>query len=63
MDYDNLTSLPAMFFANTSEIGDRPFLWAKCGGDDDRPQGRMRKKATHRPPPGVTRRMKVNGWR
>ena len=33
MDYDNLTSLPAMFFANTSEIGDRPFLWAKCGGD------------------------------
>ena len=33
MDYDNLTSLPAMFFANTSAIGDRPFLWAKCGGD------------------------------
>ena len=33
MDYDSLTSLPAMFFANTSAIGDRPFLWAKCGGD------------------------------
>jgi long-chain acyl-CoA synthetase len=33
MDYDSLTSLPAMFFANTAEIGDRPFLWAKSDGD------------------------------
>ncbi|MGB0630912.1 MAG: AMP-dependent synthetase/ligase [Alphaproteobacteria bacterium] len=33
MDYDSLTSLPAMFFANTGEIGDRPFLWAKRDGD------------------------------
>lgn len=33
MDYDSLTSLPAMFFANTAEIGDRPFLWAKRDGD------------------------------
>ena len=33
MDYDSLTSLPAMFFANTAEIGDEPFLWAKRDGD------------------------------
>lgn len=32
MDYDACTSLPAMFFANTAEIGDRPFLWRKAGG-------------------------------
>jgi long-chain acyl-CoA synthetase len=29
MDYDTCPSLPAMFFANTAEIGDRPFLWTK----------------------------------
>lgn len=32
MDYDACTSLPAMFFANTAEIGDRPFLWRKTEG-------------------------------
>lgn len=29
MDYDTCPSLPAMFFANTAEIGDKPFLWNK----------------------------------
>ena len=29
MDYDTCPSLAAMFFANTAEIGDRPFLWKK----------------------------------
>lgn len=33
MDYDSCTSLPAMFFDNTAEIGDRPFLWRKTGGE------------------------------
>ncbi len=33
MDYDSLTSLPAMYFANTEEIGARPFLWAKRDGE------------------------------
>ena len=33
MDYDSCTNLPAMFFANTAEIGDRPFLWRKAGGE------------------------------
>ena len=33
MDYDSLTSLPAMYFANTAEIAGRPFLWAKRDGD------------------------------
>ena len=32
MDYDTCTSLPAMFFANLAEIGDKPFLWQKSGG-------------------------------
>ena len=32
MDYDVCTSLPAMFFANTAEIGDRGFLWERCDG-------------------------------
>ena len=32
MDYDTCTSLPAMFFANMAEIGDKPFLWQKSGG-------------------------------
>ena len=32
MDYDSCTSLPAMFFTNTADIGDRPFLWAKRQG-------------------------------
>lgn len=32
MDYDVCTSLPAMFFANTAEIGDRSFLWERCDG-------------------------------
>ena len=31
MDYDSCISLPAMFFDNTAEIGDRPFLWRKTG--------------------------------
>ena len=29
MDYDVCTSLPAMFFANTSEMGERAFLWER----------------------------------
>lgn len=29
MDYDTCPSLPSMFFANTAEIGDKPFLWNK----------------------------------
>ena len=33
MDYDSCTNLPAMFFANTAEIGDRPFLWRKADGE------------------------------
>ena len=33
MDYDKLSSLPAMFFANTKDIGKRPFLWAKHNGE------------------------------
>lgn len=33
MDYDSCTNLPAMFFDNTAEIGDRPFLWRKTGGE------------------------------
>ena len=33
MDYDKLSSLPAMFFANTKDIGNRPFLWAKHHGE------------------------------
>ena len=33
MDYDNATSLPEIFFANTAEIGDRPFLWTKRQGE------------------------------
>lgn len=33
MDYDKLISLPAMFFANTKDIGNRPFLWAKHDGE------------------------------
>ncbi|MEC8530350.1 MAG: AMP-binding protein [Pseudomonadota bacterium] len=33
MDYDKLSSLPAMFFANTKDIGNRPFLWAKHDGE------------------------------
>ena len=33
MDYDSCISLPAMFFDNTAEIGDRPFLWRKTGGE------------------------------
>ena len=32
MDYDVCTSLPAMFFANTAEIGDRGFLWERRDG-------------------------------
>lgn len=32
MDYDVCTSLPAMFFDNTAEIGDRAFLWARNDG-------------------------------
>ena len=32
MDYDVCTSLPAMFFANTAEIGDRGFLWERRNG-------------------------------
>ncbi len=32
MDYDVCKSLPAMFFANTAEIGDRGFLWERCDG-------------------------------
>ena len=33
MDYDSCTNLPAMFFHNTAEIGDRSFLWRKTGGE------------------------------
>ena len=33
MDYDSCTNLPAMFFDNTAEIGDRSFLWRKTGGE------------------------------
>lgn len=33
IDYDSCTNLPAMFFDNTAEIGDRPFLWRKTGGE------------------------------
>ena len=32
MDYDVCTSLPAMFFDNTAEIGDRGFLWERRDG-------------------------------
>ncbi|MGH7094612.1 MAG: AMP-binding protein, partial [Stellaceae bacterium] len=32
MDYAACRSLPAMFFAETSRLGDRPFLWAKHAG-------------------------------
>ncbi|MFT5488171.1 MAG: long-chain acyl-CoA synthetase [Paracoccaceae bacterium] len=32
MDYDVCTSLPAMFFDNTAEIGDRAFLWERRDG-------------------------------
>jgi long-chain acyl-CoA synthetase len=32
MDYDAITSLPALFFATAARRGDRPFLWAKSGG-------------------------------
>ncbi len=32
MDYANVRSLPAMFFAEAARQGDRPFLWAKRGG-------------------------------
>lgn len=32
MDYDACPSLPAMFFARTGEIGERPFLWCKADG-------------------------------
>ena len=33
MDYDTCTSLAAMFFDNTAEIGNRPFLWSKKKGE------------------------------
>ena len=32
MDYDVCTSLPAMFFDNTAEMGDRSFLWERRDG-------------------------------
>ena len=32
MDYDNCRSLPAMFFEQAERLGDKPFLWAKRGG-------------------------------
>jgi long-chain acyl-CoA synthetase len=32
MDYDAITSLPAMFFATASRRRERPFLWAKANG-------------------------------
>ncbi|HVC53747.1 MAG TPA: long-chain fatty acid--CoA ligase [Stellaceae bacterium] len=32
MDYAACRSLPAMFFAEASRLGDRPFLWAKQAG-------------------------------
>lgn len=32
MDYDVCTSLPAMFFDNTAEMGDRNFLWERRDG-------------------------------
>ena len=32
MDYDVCTSLPAMFFDNTAEMGDRGFLWERRDG-------------------------------
>src|SRR5580704_16942006 len=32
MDYDSCRSLPAMFFAKASRLGDKPFLWAKRDG-------------------------------
>jgi len=31
MDYDQIKSLPAMFFATATRRGERPFLWAKHG--------------------------------
>ena len=33
MDYDTCSSLAAMFFDNTTEIGNRPFLWSKENGE------------------------------
>ncbi len=33
MDYDSYVSLPAMFYQNTAEIGDRAFLWSKTDGE------------------------------
>ncbi len=32
MDYDNCRSLPAMFFEQAERLGEKPFLWAKHGG-------------------------------
>ena len=46
MDYDNCVSLPAMFFDNTEEIGDRPFLWAKNGGKWQSTSGAEARKKT-----------------
>src|SRR3546814_20134876 len=33
MDYAALRSLPDMFFQQADRLGDRPFLWAKRGGE------------------------------
>ena len=58
MDYDNLTSLPAMFFANTSAIGDRLLYGPNAVATGDRPQGRMHAKGNRTDQrPGVTRRI------
>jgi long-chain acyl-CoA synthetase len=32
MDYDNWSSLPAMFFEQADRLGDKPFLWVKRDG-------------------------------
>src|ERR1700756_5725955 len=32
MDYDGCRSLPAMFFEQAAQLGDKPFLWAKSEG-------------------------------
>jgi long-chain acyl-CoA synthetase len=32
MDYDNCRNLPAMFFEQAERLGEKPFLWAKHGG-------------------------------
>src|SRR5262249_10141252 len=32
MDYDNCSSLAAMFFAQVDRLGDKPFLWVKREG-------------------------------